>query len=151
MVAALAVGPALAGCGPDKNDALSTAGTYGVSAVPVQPDNEISGDEREWAIHVTSQVAKAGKVTFTMTNYGSTIHEMLVTKTDIALGQIPLGSDGKFNEDSPDSKVVDEISEFDPGTTKSATFNLPPGKYQLVCNVPNHYKDGMYLAFEIVP
>jgi len=155
MVAALALAPVLVACGPDKNDALSAAGGGDVASggpVPttVVADDKISGDEREYAIHVTSHVAKAGKVTFTMTNYGTITHEMLIVKTDLEPGKITIGSDGRFNEDDPVSKVVDEISEYEPGKSVTKTFDLAPGKYQLVCNIPSHYQSGMYIPFEVV-
>jgi uncharacterized cupredoxin-like copper-binding protein len=151
MVGAMAMAPLLVACGPDKNDALSaTADVASGGPVPTTPDNKITGDEREYAIHVTAQKATAGKVTFTMTNYGTMTHEMLIVQTDIAPGKITVGSDGRFNEDDPASKVVGEISEYDAGTTKTKTFDLPAGKYQLVCNIPNHYTQGMSIPFEVV-
>jgi len=150
---AFAITPALVACAPDPNDALSSGSTNVVtSGGPASgtPENKISGDVRQWAIHVTSEVAKAGKVTLTMTNYGTITHELLVVKTDVAPGQITIGADGKFDEDDPAWTVVDEISEFDPGITESKTFDLAAGRYQLVCNIPNHYTNGMFIPFEVV-
>ena len=74
----------------------------------------------------------------------------VVVRTDVAPGQITIGADGKFNEDDPAWTVVDEISEFDPGTTESKTFDLAAGKYQLACNISNHYRNGMFTPFEVV-
>jgi hypothetical protein len=150
IVGVLAVAPVLDGCGDDKNDAFATVGAASVEPLPATPDDKISGDEREYVIHVTSRSAPAGAVTFTMTNYGTIVHEMLVVKTDIGPGRIPIGPDGKFSEDSPDFEVIGEISEFEPGTTASQTFDLAAGRYQLACNIPNHYKNGMYVAFDVV-
>jgi Sulfocyanin (SoxE) domain len=31
-----------------------------------------------------------------------------------------------------------------PGTAGWVTVTLPAGNYELVCNLPNHYVDGMY-------
>jgi uncharacterized cupredoxin-like copper-binding protein len=158
-VALFAMAPLVVACGPDKNDSLrsaaglDTAGSVDAASggpVPTTPDSKISGDEREYAIHVTSQVAKAGKVTITMTNYGTVTHEMLIVKTDLAPGQIKIGADGKFNEEDPAATVLDEISEYEPGASVTKTFDLAPGKYQLVCNIPNHYSSGMYIPFEVV-
>jgi len=89
-------------------------------------------------------------VTFTMTNYGTMTHEMLIVRTNIAPGKIAIGADDRFNEDDPVSKVVGEISEYDAGSTQTKTFNLAPGSYQLVCNIPNHYTLGMSIPFEVV-
>ena len=30
------------------------------------------------------------------------------------------------------------------GTVSWTTVTLPPGRYELICNLPNHYADGMY-------
>jgi uncharacterized cupredoxin-like copper-binding protein len=38
---------------------------------------------------------------------------------------------------------VGEISETDGGAFKSHTFNLKPGHYVFVCNIPGHYANGM--------
>ena len=153
IVTVLAVTPVLAGCAPDPNDALGSSGRVTAASGGDEsdvPENLISGDVRQWAIHLTAETAKAGKVTFTMTNYGTITHEMLVVKTDVAPGKITVGADGKFNEDDPAWTVVDEISEFDAGSTESKTFDLEAGKYQIVCNIPNHYNNGMFLPFEVV-
>jgi len=42
-----------------------------------------------------------------------------------------------------------EQSELGPGKSASATFDLSPGKYVLICNLRGHYKDGMYTALEV--
>ena len=30
------------------------------------------------------------------------------------------------------------------GTVSWTTLTLAPGRYELICNLPNHYADGMY-------
>lgn len=138
----------LAGCGPDRNDGLGAVdGSAGT--MKEQPDNKISGDVREYVVHVTDHVAKAGDVTFTVTNYGTIQHEFLVIKSDYLAGQIPFEGD-KFNEEANGIENVGETGEFDPGLTKTVTVKLAPGRYQLVCNIPGHYKKGMSLPFEVV-
>ena len=37
-----------------------------------------------------------------------------------------------------------------PGLTKTVTVKLTPGHYQLVCNIPGHYKKGMAIPFEVI-
>jgi len=150
FVMVLGMAPLLTACGPDKNDAMSAIDAASAGSVTARPDDHISGDERDYQIHVTSQLVLAGNVTFTMTNYGSISHEMLVVKTDIGAGLIPIGADQRFNESDPRSTVVGEISEYGPGTTKSKTLNLAPGNYQLVCNIPDHYGKGMAIAFKVI-
>jgi hypothetical protein len=139
---------ALSACGPDRNDGMGAIdGAPGT--VKEQPDNKISADVREYAIHVTDHVAKAGDVTFTVTNYGTIQHEFLVIKSDYLAGQIPFNGD-KFDEEEKGVENLGETGEFDPGLTKAVTVKLAPGHYQLVCNIPGHYKKGMAIPFEVI-
>jgi uncharacterized cupredoxin-like copper-binding protein len=126
-----------AGCGADGNAAES-----GIS-------NDITGHLHEWAVDTSAVAANVGEVKFTVTNDGTIGHEFLVVKTDIAVGEIPLDGD-HFPEPADGLEVIDEIGEFKVGTTETLTLNLEAGKYQLVCNLPGHYKNGMHLAFEVV-
>jgi hypothetical protein len=143
------VGLVLTGCGADPNDVLAGLAPHGVAP----PGGvAVNGLLDEWRVRADADTVRAGQVTFTFENVGTVVHEMLVTRTDIALGKIPVDSAvKKFNEDDPSSQVVGEISEFDPGKTASVTLDLTPGSYQLVCNVPGHYTDGMSMEFTVTP
>lgn len=111
--------------------------------------NDITGTVNEWSVAVSASEAKAGEVTFTIENGGSIAHEFLVAKTDIAPGEIPLTEEGKFDEALPGLEVIDEIKEWEPGVTKTLTVTLAPGKYQLLCNIVDHYKAGMWNGFTV--
>ena len=124
-------------CGADGNAAES-----GIS-------NDIIGHLHEWGVETSAVAANVGEVKFTVTNDGTIGHEFLVVKTDIAVGEIPLDGD-HFPEPADGLEVIDEIGEFKVGTTETLTLNLAAGKYQLVCNLPGHYKNGMHLGFEVV-
>ncbi len=100
-------------------------------------------------VETNAVAANVGEVKFTVTNDGTIGHEFLVVKTDMAVGEIPLDGD-HFPEPADGLEVVDEIGEFKVGTTETLTVNLEAGKYQLVCNLPGHYKNGMHLGFEVV-
>lgn len=98
----------------------------------------------EWQIASSSRTAVAGPVEFTFTNAGTIPHEMLVVRTDLPLGDIAVDPEtDRFDEDDPTIEVIDEIAEIEVGVTESATFELEPGTYQLVCNLPSHYANGM--------
>ena len=141
------IGLALTGCGADANDVLQGLAPSGVAPTG---GSAVNGVLDEWSVRADAATVHAGPVTFTFRNTGTVIHEMLLTRTDIAPGRISVDpATNKFNEDDPASKVVDEISELDPGKTGSLTIDLAPGTYQLVCNVPGHYADGMYLSFTV--
>ena len=126
----------VAGCGTSSSNASSS------------PDT-VTGTEREWKIVADHKTIKAGDVTFTFTNRGSIQHELLVIRTDLPVGAIPIGADGRFNEDDPKAVNLGETGEYDVGKTSTFKVKLEPGKYQLVCNIANHYKNGMHIAFTV--
>jgi uncharacterized cupredoxin-like copper-binding protein len=140
-------GITLIGCGEDRNDALGKDAPKGVAPAG---GTAVNGVQKEWAVQIDLAAAKAGPFTFTFKNAGKIVHEMLVVKTDLAVGAMPVDPvENRFNEESPQWEVVKEISEYDPGTTNALTLTLEPGHYQLVCNVPGHYANGMAAAFTV--
>jgi uncharacterized cupredoxin-like copper-binding protein len=68
----------------------------------------------------------------------------------IALALVLTACGSKVDEEAS-GEVVGKIEESDLGSGRSAstTLDLSPGKYVLICNVSGHYKDGMYVAFEV--
>ena len=113
--------------------------------------NDLHGSVMEWSVNVDAAKAKAGDVSFTIENRGTIQHEFLVVKTTYEHGKIPLGANNRFDEEDKGLTVVDEIPEWAPGTTGTLKVKLDPGKYELLCNIEGHYKNGMHAAFEVVP
>ena len=102
-------------------------------------------------IRVSPATAKAGVVTFHVTNSSSdTIHEMIVMYLADPTQALPyIDADQRVDEDKAGDKG--EVSELDPGATGSLTVPLKPGKYLLICNVPSHFAAGMWTVFEVTP
>jgi hypothetical protein len=136
----------LSACGDDPSDAL---GASAPRATPAAGAVIVNGTVREWRVAVDTPTLKEGKVTFSVTNAGTQVHEFLVVRTDLADGKIPIGGEGKFDEEAEGVDVVDEISEFEVGTTGSVTIDLKAGAYQLVCNIEKHYGNGMHVPFTV--
>lgn len=136
--ALLTVSVGATACSSDKNDA------GGLSAA----DDGITGFLDEWSVSVDAASAPAGEVLFTIDNNGTIGHEFLIVKTDIAPGEIPIVDD-HFPEDADGIEVIDEIGEYAAGTTEALVVTLTPGSYQLVCNLPDHYGNGMYTGFVV--
>jgi uncharacterized cupredoxin-like copper-binding protein len=99
--------------------------------------------------------AAAGPVTFVVTNYGALNHEFLVLPLPVdGIGTRPVGSDGKIDEASSlgeastscGAGLGDGIST---GSRSWVTLTLHPGAYELVCDMPWHYADGMFAAFTV--
>ena len=87
----------------------------------------------------------AGAVTLTAPNAGKAPHELVLIKFAGDPGKLPTKTDGDADEGAfPKSKLPGEIGETEPGATGTLTVTLPPGKYVMLCNVPAHYKAGMY-------
>jgi uncharacterized cupredoxin-like copper-binding protein len=99
----------------------------------------------------------AGQIVLVATNRGWRTHEVVVLP--LAAGQVAgqrtSGSDGKVDE----SGSIGELSAScaagtGEGITPSAvgwtTLTLAAGRYELVCNMANHYVDGMYEELDVV-
>lgn len=123
---------------------LGPSNTSEVAKGDEPPSNDITGEVSEWAVSVSSHESMAGEVNFTMKNAGTIPHEFLVVKTDFEPGKIPLGENNRFDEEAEGLTVIDEIPEWEPGTTGTLKLKLEPGKYQLLCNIEAHYAAGMY-------
>ncbi len=113
---------------------------------------------QEWAVVPDTLSVPAGSVTFNAENIGPMDpHELVIVRTDFAASDLPTREDGAFDEDADGVEVVDEIEEFDVGTTESITLDLEPGHYVLLCNLVEeedgemeaHYQMGMWIDFEV--
>ena len=139
----------LSACAADPDDSMIAAADRddAAAAAGVGP---VTGEVKEWSVTLNRKSADAGEVTFWIANKGSIEHEFLVVRTDYPDGQIPLDGD-HFSEDAPGLTVVDEIPEYEVGQIKELTVSLTPGKYQLLCNIPTHYANGMHTEFTVTP
>ncbi len=132
-------------CGEDRNDVGGARTPHGT---PPEGGVAVNITEREWRITADIQKVHAGPVKFTAANVGTVEHEMVVVRTDYPDGEIPLDGQ-KFDEEAPGVSSPGEISEYEPGTVGDTVIDLEPGHYQLVCNLPNHYHNGMHVPFEV--
>ena len=82
--------------------------------------------------------AKAGKLKVKLDNDGKAPHEFVVIKTADAPDKLPTKGGGADEKGS-----VGEIEETKGGTSASHEFDLKPGHYVFICNVPGHYTAGM--------
>ncbi len=142
IVAVLAAGLlALAGCSKSKSSSTS-------SGTPAAGGTTVNATLKQWTLSLDKSSATSGEVTFSATNSGTIDHEFVVFKTDLAPDALPL-SGSSVDEQASGVTKKDEIAEFSPGTTKTLTLNLDPGKYVLICNVPGHYQQGLHAAFTV--
>jgi hypothetical protein len=108
----------------------------------------IPATENDFAIAVSTEATPAGPTTFDVTNTGSTLHEFVILKTDLAPDALPLDQ-GSAVESAPGVTPVGGLSGLRPGAQKTVTVNLAPGNYVIICNVPGHYALGMRTSLRV--
>jgi uncharacterized cupredoxin-like copper-binding protein len=92
----------------------------------------------EFRFKPNAVMAKPGKLRVTAKNNGRIEHELILIRTTKAPGALPIKGDA-----ASEAGAVGEISEQKPGKSGTHTFNLKPGRYVYICNVPGHYQAGM--------
>ena len=92
----------------------------------------------------------AGQVSFVASNVGWRTHELVVLPLDpgAVVGQRVPSSDGKVDEagslgEASSSCAGGSGEGITSGTVGWVTITLTPGRYELLCNLSNHYTDGM--------
>jgi uncharacterized cupredoxin-like copper-binding protein len=118
--------------------------TSSAGAKESEQESTVAVDLKEFSITPRTPSAPAGELTFNAKNVGKTLHELVVIKTDKAPGDLPV-----TNGEADETGDLGEAEDIDPGTTKSVTLVLQPGKYVLICNVPGHYQSGMHTGFTV--
>ena len=94
----------------------------------------------------------AGQANFAITNIGTIQHELLVFKSDLAPSAFPVDKNGNIIEDGPGISLVSDGDNIDPGQTQTRTVDLTqPGTYVFLCNIPGHFKAGMFSVVTVTP
>lgn len=121
-------------------------------------DSTVNVTLREFSVTTEQRAAPEGRVTFHVTNAGTVPHEFLVIRTDLGADRLPMNADGSYQEDGPGTRLINEIDEIDPGTSKDLSVDLDNDSYVLICNMVHddgtgrvlaHYSLGMRTAFEV--
>ena len=93
---------------------------------------------------------RAGQVSFVASNVGWRTHELVILPLDpgAVTGQRLPSSEGKVDEtgslgEASSSCATGTGEGIKSGTVGWVTVTLTPGRYELLCNLPNHYTDGM--------
>ena len=101
------------------------------------------------SVRADKTTAKAGSVTFEVTNWSrSVIHEMVVIAVDSPDAPLPYDFSKQIVPEDQ-VKMLGETNELQPNASKAVELTLTPGTYLLVCNVPGHYAAGMVLPFTV--
>lgn len=131
--------------------ALALAGGVARADTMVKVQLGDPADETLMTMSADKTSVKAGKVVFEVTNAAkTTVHEMIVVALSSADQKLPINA----KTDTVEEKKIRDLGEaadLNPGTKKSLTLKLKPGKYALICNQPGHYSHGMKIAFTVTP
>ena len=94
--------------------------------------------------------APAGQVSLVASNVGWRTHELVILPlaAGAVAGQRVPGTDGKVTEtgslgEASNSCAAGSGGGIRAGTVGWTTVTLAPGHYELICNLSNHYADGM--------
>jgi uncharacterized cupredoxin-like copper-binding protein len=102
-------------------------------------------------LRATPATVAAGQVSLVASNMGWRTHELVVLPlaAGAAAGQRAPGADGKVDETGSLSEASSSCAAgagdgIASGNVGWVTVTLAAGRYELLCNLPNHYSDGMY-------
>ena len=98
----------------------------------------------------------AGQASFVAENMGWRTHELVILPlaASARVGQRVPGSDGKVDEsgslgEASASCAAGSGEGISAGAVGWTTVTLPAGRYELVCNLPNHYANGMRQELDV--
>jgi uncharacterized cupredoxin-like copper-binding protein len=113
-------------------------------------DADLQIDLADFSIELSTDTLPAGDLTFAASNAGPSTHEFEVfsmpAETD--LDQLEIVND-VANVDAAGMTVVDEIEDIVAGTSAELNLSLEPGTYAVICNLPEHFAQGMHASFTV--
>jgi uncharacterized cupredoxin-like copper-binding protein len=102
-------------------------------------------------LRTSTATVSAGQISLVAANRGWRTHELVILKlaAEATAGRRVPASDGKVAEISSLGEASRSCGRgtgdgITSGSVGWTTLTLAPGRYELVCNLPNHYADGMY-------
>jgi uncharacterized cupredoxin-like copper-binding protein len=109
-------------------------------------------------LRAVPRTVAAGQVSLVAANRGWRTHELVIlplTAGEPAGQRVP-GPGGKVDEtgslgEASTSCGAGAGDGIKPGTVSWTTLTLAPGRYELVCNLANHYADGMHQEILVTP
>lgn len=108
-------------------------------------------------LRVAPSVVSTGRVTLVAYNMGTRTHELVVLPLPDGqpAGARAVGSDGRVDETGSlgEASTSCGAGAGEGIAARSAswvTLTLAPGRYELVCNLKNHYARGMYGELDVV-
>ena len=104
----------------------------------------------EWTVTVGGSI-KSGKTDLAISNVGAAPHELLIFKSNLEPAAYPTDAAGDIKEEGAGVKLVSDGDNIDPAGSQTRSIDLAPGKYLFVCNIPGHFKQGMFTVVTVAP
>jgi uncharacterized cupredoxin-like copper-binding protein len=105
-------------------------------------------DLTEWKVAVATTMTQ-GTSTFTISNLGTIPHELLVFKSDLEPSAYPVDAAGDIQEEGAGVTLLSDGDNIDPAGSQVRAIDLAPGTYLFVCNIPGHFKAGMFTVVRV--
>ncbi len=102
----------------------------------------------EWKV-IAPATLKAGTTTFTISNFGTIPHELLIFKSPLAADKYPTDSKGDIKEEGAGVDLLSDGENIDASGSQVRTVDLAPGTYLFVCNIPGHFQNGMFSVLTV--
>jgi uncharacterized cupredoxin-like copper-binding protein len=116
----------------------------------------IGGHPGSMRLLASRGVVPAGTVSLLVHNAGSRTHELVVLPlaAGAVLGTRAPGTDRRVDEAGSLGEVsrncgADTGEGINPGSYGWVTLHVSPGRYELVCNLKDHYASGMYTELDV--
>jgi uncharacterized cupredoxin-like copper-binding protein len=107
-------------------------------------------------LRATPVTVPAGQISLVAENVGWRTHELVILplQANAQAGRRVPGSDGKVDEtgslgEASANCAAGSGEGISSGNIGWMTVTLPPGRYELLCNQPNHYADGMRQELDV--
>ncbi|MEA2611454.1 MAG: hypothetical protein QOG32_1180 [Chloroflexota bacterium] len=142
---------ASASTAPSGSPIPSASGSAPSSATPSGSASTDTIGLTEWKVTMPTEV-KAGMVSYTITNTGTEVHELIGFRSSLDPVAYPRQPNGDVNEEGKGITSATDGPNLDPGGTQTRTIDLTtPGRYTFMCNLPGHFVKGMYIVVTVTP
>jgi uncharacterized cupredoxin-like copper-binding protein len=113
-------------------------------------DADLQIDLADFSVTLSTDTLAAGDVTLAASNAGPTTHEFEVFSmpADTNLDELEIVND-VADVDAAGMRVIDEVEDIVAGTSAELDLSLDPGTYAVICNLPEHYAQGMHASFTV--
>ena len=128
---------------------LAASGKAPAEPTPVPgPQTDVKVALADFTIGPGPASAPAGTLNFDVRNAGPTAHELVVIRTALAATELPV-KDGTVDEEDKRMQHIDEVEDLEKDSRVTFSVGLTPGHYVLVCNIKDHYTQGMRADFVV--